>query len=225
MVVVAVAVAVGVVVVVVVVILVVVVVVVVVVIVSRVEAMQPPLFPTYPWAWGKVACTGWGGVGGSFEPPKGEGGGSGKGALVTGQSKEAILKPLMMTHHLHRKAAWKIFFQKKFPPLYIPQNDQRIVGDHFESYMLWYLRSPPPPPPTSSVSLLGVPVTGAQKGGGSRKGARTPPPPPNNPIFPQPCRSSPRRHYTCQWKSCRVRFGIPITLNPGLRGPEDLLLS
>ena len=62
-------------------------------------------------AWGKLACAG----GVSFEPPKG-GGGSRKGALVTGQSQEASLKPLMMTHQLRREVAWKIFFFKKnFP--------------------------------------------------------------------------------------------------------------
>ena len=44
------------------------------------------------------------------------GGGLGKGALVTGQSQEASLKPLMMTHQLRRKAARKIFSQKTFPP-------------------------------------------------------------------------------------------------------------
>ena len=71
---------------------------------------------------------------GAFEPPKGRGG-SGKGALVGGQSQEASLKPLMMTHHLRREAARKMFFSKRFPPRYIPQNDQRIAGDHFESYM------------------------------------------------------------------------------------------
>ena len=37
----------------------------------------------------------------------------GKGALVTGQSQEARLKTLMMTHHLRRKAAQKLFFFPK----------------------------------------------------------------------------------------------------------------
>ena len=55
------------------------------------------------------------GGGGSFEPPKGGGEGSRKRAFVTGHSQEASLKPLMMTHQLCRKAAWKIFFQEKFP--------------------------------------------------------------------------------------------------------------
>jgi hypothetical protein len=40
----------------------------------------------------------------------------GKGALVTGQSQKASLKPLMMTHQLRREAIWKLFVQKKFPP-------------------------------------------------------------------------------------------------------------
>ena len=37
------------------------------------------------------------------------------GGLVTGQSKEAILKTLITTHHLCCEAAWKNFFQKKIP--------------------------------------------------------------------------------------------------------------
>ena len=51
------------------------------------------------WTWGKLACA------------AGGGGGARKGAPVTGQSQEASLKPLMMTHQLRRKAAWKIFFK------------------------------------------------------------------------------------------------------------------
>ena len=68
--------------------------------------------------WGKLACAPGAGGGGAFEPPKGgkEEGGSRKGALMTGQSPEASLKPLMMTHQLRCKAARKIFFQKKFLP-------------------------------------------------------------------------------------------------------------
>ena len=53
------------------------------------------------------------GGGGAFKPPEGLGGGG--EALVTGQSKEASLKTLMMTCDLRRKAAQKIFFQKKHP--------------------------------------------------------------------------------------------------------------
>ena len=41
--------------------------------------------------------------------------GLGKGALVTGHSKEASLKTRTMTHHLRRGAAWETFFQKIFP--------------------------------------------------------------------------------------------------------------
>ena len=43
--------------------------------------------------------------------------GAGKGALVTGQSQEAGLKPLLMTHQLRRKAARKNFFSKKISPM------------------------------------------------------------------------------------------------------------
>ena len=49
-------------------------------------------------------------AGWSFGPLK-EGGGN-KGALVTGQSKEASLKTVMVTHHLHRKAAGRMFSSK-----------------------------------------------------------------------------------------------------------------
>ena len=54
----------------------------------------------------------------SFEPPEGGGGGgvAEKGALMTGQSKEASLKALTMTHHLRCKAARQNFFQKKNHP-------------------------------------------------------------------------------------------------------------
>ena len=55
-------------------------------------------------AWGTLACA------------RG-GGGSGKGALVTGQSQEASPKPLMMTHQLRREAVWKLFFFKKNSPV------------------------------------------------------------------------------------------------------------
>ena len=68
-------------------------------------------------ATGELICA-WlarGGGGGAFEPPKGRGG-SRKGALLTGQSQEASLKPLMMTHQLRCEAARKNFFQKNFPP-------------------------------------------------------------------------------------------------------------
>ena len=58
------------------------------------------------------------GGGGVVRAPgrRGVGFGNRKGALVTGQSKEARLKTLMMTHHLRCKAARKIFFPKKFSP-------------------------------------------------------------------------------------------------------------
>ena len=56
--------------------------------------------------------------GGVIQAPQRRGGGGGrKGALVTRQSQEASLKPLMMTHQLRREVAWKIFFQKKFSPM------------------------------------------------------------------------------------------------------------
>ena len=34
---------------------------------------------------------------------------------MTGQSQEASLSPLMMTHQLRREAARKIFFEESFP--------------------------------------------------------------------------------------------------------------
>ena len=68
----------------------------------------------------------------------------------------------------------------------MPQNDQRIVGDHFVSNMLWYLKPPPPPQPPLSArwgSLSWEP----RKGGGPGKGLERPPPPPlHKPMFPQP---------------------------------------
>ena len=124
---------------------------------------------------------------------------------MTGQSQEASLKSLMMTHQLRRKAAEKTFFQKKIPPRYIPQNDQRIMGIIL-SHICCGTSGPPPNLPVSllgvTVSPSGVPVTGAQKGrGGCGKGARTTPcvtfrlvvvslrPPARKPIFPQPLAS------------------------------------
>ena len=59
-------------------------------------------------------------IGSRVGGPKGGGGGSGKGALVTGQSQEASLNPLMMTHQLRREAIWKIFFSKRIPPMIHP---------------------------------------------------------------------------------------------------------
>ena len=58
-----------------------------------------------------------GGGGGALEPAEGRGGGSGKGAFVTGQSNEARLNTLMMTHHLRRKVAQKICFSQTIPPM------------------------------------------------------------------------------------------------------------
>ena len=46
-------------------------------------------------------------------------GGSGKGGLVTGQSKDAGLKHLMLTHYVRREAAQKSFFFETPPPLVI----------------------------------------------------------------------------------------------------------
>ena len=170
------------------------------------------------WAWGKLAGKG----GGSFEPPKGRGGGSGKGALVTGQSQEASLKPLMMTHQLRREAARKIFFQKKKKPRDTSLKMISALWGIILSRMCWGTSGPPPPPqpPLSAcwgvtVCPSGVPVTGAQKGGGSRdKGSNNPPPPcasqfspshAKNPVTAKPrplsywCRSSQRAASVCAW--------------------------
>ena len=130
--------------------------------------------------------------GGSFEPPAKGGGGSGKGALVTGQSQEASLKPLMMTHQLRREAICKIFVQNNFPHdtyLKMISASWGIVLSHI---CCGTSGPPPPTPPVSPLGVVvspsGVPVTGAQKGGGvSGKGARTTPlPPARKPIFPCP---------------------------------------
>ena len=51
-------------------------------------------------AWGKLA----------WLSPEGGGGGSGKWTPVTGRSKEASLKALMMTHHVRHED----FFAEKF---------------------------------------------------------------------------------------------------------------
>ena len=58
------------------------------------------------------------GGGGASEPPEGGRLGLGKGAVVTGQSQDARLKPPMMTHHLRCEAVKKNFvFKKKIPPI------------------------------------------------------------------------------------------------------------
>ena len=69
-------------------------------------------------AWGKLACAGGRGGGGGIRAPQRKGGGgAGKGALVTGLSQEASLKPLMMTHQLRREAAWGFFPPKTNSPV------------------------------------------------------------------------------------------------------------
>ena len=85
----------------------------------------------------------------------------GGGTLVTGQSKEASLKTPMMPHHLLGEVARKDFFQQKVPHSYIPQ-DQCIVGDHFESYVLGEVRTPTHPPPRPPI---GGPRHGSPEGG------------------------------------------------------------
>ena len=54
-----------------------------------------------------------------------------------------------MTHKVGRKAVGG----KTFPSQYAPQNDQRVVGDHYEGSMLGYQGHPPPDP-------LGAPLFG-----------------------------------------------------------------
>ena len=75
-----------------------------------------------------------------------------------------------------RSSADARIFQKKFPPRYIPQNDQCIAGDHFESFLLWYLGTPPPPSPQPPLSARHGSPEG--EGGGPGKGLERPPPPP-----------------------------------------------
>ena len=106
---------------------------------------------------------------------------------MTGQSQEASLKPLMMTHQLRREAARTIFFSTKFPHdtyLKMIRASLGIILSH-----ICCGTSGPPALPTSPVSPLGVPVPGAPKGGGPGKGLNPPPPPPapaHKPVFPQP---------------------------------------
>ena len=75
------------------------------------SSRKPTPWPLGVQGMGKVGLSG-GGGGGIRAPQRREGGSLGKGDLVTSQSQEASLKPLMMTHQLRRKAARKIFFQK-----------------------------------------------------------------------------------------------------------------
>ena len=92
------------------------------------------------------------GGGVSFEPPEGGVRRSGKGALVTGQSKEAGLKTLMMTHHLPRKAARKsvlLFFKTSSPHdtyLKMMSASWGIILSH----VCWGTSGPATPPPPSA---------------------------------------------------------------------------
>ena len=101
---------------------------------------------------------------------------------MTGQSQEASAKTTMMTHYLRRGAARKKFFQKKIPLRYIPQNDQRIVGNIL-SHMCWSTSGLPNLPRWAH----GGPRHGTPEGkGGSGKGAPTTPPPVGKLFFFRP---------------------------------------
>ena len=63
---------------------------------------------------------------------------------MIGHSKGAGLKTLMVTHHLRCKAARRIFFPEKSPPV---MNDQRIVG----IILSHICQNPPPPQPPPSA--------------------------------------------------------------------------
>ena len=123
-----------------------------------------------------------GGGGRWLEPTQRRGGGSGKGALVTGQSQEASLKPLMITHHLRRGGApGYLFSTQTFPH----DPDLKMISALWGitvSHMCWATSGPPTSPVSPSgvpIRPSGRPVTGAQQGGAaSGKGLKRPPPPP-----------------------------------------------
>ena len=75
-----------------------------------------------------------------------------------------------MTHHLNCEAARKEFFPKKCPPMI--QNSKRPAhcGDHFQPYMLGYLRTPPPKLPRWPVRGTCQPVGGSRHGSPERGG-------------------------------------------------------
>ena len=123
--------------------------------------------------------------GGHSSPPK-EGGGSGKGALVTGQFQEASLKPLMMTHQLR--------FSKKNSPMIHTSKDQRIVGIILSHICCGTSGTSPPNSPVSplgvAVSTSGSPSREPGRGGGIQERGSNDPPPPRSckPNFPCPLR-------------------------------------
>ena len=89
------------------------------------------------WAMGKFGFSARGGGGGVWER------GSRDRPVPRGQSKTSGDD----SSPAPRSGPEDFFFNNNFPPRYIPPNEQRIVGDHFESYVLGYLRTPIPPPP------------------------------------------------------------------------------
>ena len=80
------------------------------------------------WTSGVLACAGGKGVGG-VRAPRRRGGGSGKGALVAGQSKEA-------KHEIYSDDSPPENFFKNFPRDNKIQIDQR-VGEIILSHMCW----------------------------------------------------------------------------------------
>ena len=150
---------------------------------GRVPQSQSPNDHTTGMAWGKLACAR-GGGGGIIRAPQRRGGGSGKGALVTGQSQEAGLTPLMMTHQLRRDGGPEdVFFKKNFSH----DTHLKVISASWGIILSHICCGTSGPPQTSPVSPLGVPVTGAEKGGGgSGRGARTTPPPRASQFPPSP---------------------------------------
>ena len=98
-----------------------------------------------------------------------------------GQSQEASLKPLMMTHHLRRDAARKMFCQKDFPHdtyLRMISASRGIILSH-----IWCGTSGTSPP-NLPCQPVGGPRHGIPEGGGGPGKGLEPPPPPVQANFP-----------------------------------------
>ena len=132
----------------------------------------------------KKVCA-WGGGGGILSPGKG---GFGKASLVTGQSKEASLNALMMTHHQHHKAARKRFFFKKKIPHDTYLTMISASWGMILSHLCWGTSGPPPPPSPpqharsaheGSCQPVGGPRhVSPERGGGWNRGLNDSPSPP-----------------------------------------------
>ena len=114
--------------------------------------------------------------------------------------------------------------QKKVPQWYISQNDQHIIGDYLESYMLGYLRTPPPQP--HPLARRGSPVTSPEGGGSLEKGLQRRPPPPRKPFF-SPTTKDPNQ---CEQPEVPIvtllsLCGIPLPVHPPPPGTQNVQVS